>query len=692
MVLFSVHIVRSSRCGFQALDGSYRAPRYASATINDFRITMAFVTSSNDKISEKTPTRRRSSDLLIVGGVAVLVVMGLFARFGEVILDSQREPEVVDVVFAGNFASYVEDYESLFADLDLLPQNLFVFGGDAIWDGSAENESLYADAVSGAQDMAGAVMLVPGDRDRTASVFDSHERSGFTRLGDVIVIGLDTTVQTLGEESCGVDDAQLEMLRSAVAEPATHRIVVMHHAIWTANDYIETLRPNATQECAGDYWETSVVPIIENKVDLVISGDGGVVTTFGTEDRDGITYVLSGSPVHERVTGGSTEGGRIDMHFLRIRIDGNGVVIAPDKIGAPSLVDESVLREVPTYRVSVPEERLVDQYAASPMYPLDLNWALKIEPESVLESIARPIDGVLHAGSEELPIELTIRGNVGNHWEAYKKSWDVDFVATDDRQLKFVRPDDRAFVSQMFVQSVSEHMGVPTPQVSVARLIVNDHDFGIYLVYEDIDKIFLELNGYSSDTSPSKNRFRDHYDAYPATEAFANVVVGGDKGDKSEQQLVVASDLTSEHVNAAFDRDMFARWLAVSAFLGDRHQTTADNFRFFLDRATGRYLMITWDAYLSTVDPENPGTWDDPLIEAFLQDPENEALVRHYVGQLIDVAPELRGELEALVEEWGPVFRNDPAMTADAGAIDRSLQALLGRFDHNLAALEGFVK
>lgn len=580
---------------------------------------------------------------------------------------SETVSPTTNILFAGNFVPYLVDNEQFLKDLDLIPRDLFIYSGSTL-----EESSKRALEDSG---LATSSLWVPSH----ANAGNGVGRSSISIVNDVLVVSLDTSASSSEGYQCELATDQLEFLSGAVEDSTRHTVLVMDHDIWSIDASGTPRYP-----CWYAYWTETILPLISGEVDVVLSSRRGGSERFAIEEVGGILYVEAGMPDR-------AEGVPAALTFARLRFTNGQVAVMPTTFRAPGTVDESALASVPVFEVAVDEQILREVFEASPIYAHGINWPLMIETAEVIEEIKTPLPGTLLTESGPFEVELSVRGNVGNHWRSFKKSWSVDFSDGESRQLKFVLPDNRAYVSQMFVVEVSHHLGVLSPEIDVGRLVVNGHDFGVFLVYEDIDRIFLELNKYSADTRLAKNRFRDHFDVYPVTEALGNVVVGSGRGDKTEQQMVADADITPENINLIFDQDAFARWLAVSVFVGDTHQDVTDNFRFFLDRSTGLYVVIGWDASLGIVNPDEPLRWKKGLLTVFLANPENAELVRHYVGQLVADAPELRLELEDLIDEFSAVFENDPALPHAPGVADTVMQRLLSRFDTNLISLSGYV-
>lgn len=589
------------------------------------------------------------------------------------------------IIFGGHMYSFISNSESIFNKISLYEPDLFIFGGDNVSLPEEKHNSQLKNAIEDASNLNINTLLIKGnhDDDQESAIY-REKHYGVEDVGDIKNIYLDTNVESVHSDSCGFDDEQIKFLDDTLGrDTKKHTVLYMHHALWAYENYIgdEKVPTNIKYSCAGSFWKDQILPIIKGRVDAVVSSDGGVYAPFKELNKDDIKYVITGSPIHQRVNGGPDEGGPSNIELLRITTNDEELFISPITIVDETLTDESILEDIKTYSLTTNVDILKDLYKNSPLYGSEDTWQQQIEPTEVLDFVKQSF--VANLDGEE--VEINIRGNIGNHWEGYKKSWDINFPNSENRQVKLILPSDRGYINQMFVQQLSEWYGVPTPGITVSRLVVNDIDFGLYLEYEDFDKAFIELNGYNSNAIPSKNIFIDHFDTYYINSDVSSTT--GDKQDKSYQRNLSNIRFTSKNINNYFDQDNYARWLAIQIILGDKHQNTSDNFRYFIDKPTGKYIMVTWDAYINKVDvskPYNPTVY----TTAFLENTENLELVKSYVQEFVDNSASFNKQLQGLINTYTLIFINDPGAEVSRKQIGDAISGLEVTYLDNIPKLK----
>jgi len=604
--------------------------------------------------------------------VYLIAVASILAIFG-LVLNSRQQIvrteifvlETTDIIFGGHMYSYVDDSKNIFERLSVYRPDAFIYGGDSIWTtGSSYDEKLYK-SIDMARRYGIDTLALPGNHDKKHPIFSKYSSVRSQVVGDIELVVVDTNVVHENGESCGLSNEQITSLKDVLLnqKSTSHRVLVSHHALWADKEFIADVRPNHETRCGAGFWASEIAPLIEGNVDMVVSGDGGLFESFQQAEKNGVRYVLSGMPIHQDVSGNANDTTSSQMTFLHIRSSGRGLEFGNISFQSELYNDPSYDVET-TYRVNVDQAALEARYKASPLYTPGLDWTLLIEPEDVLASIKDPMSAeVAVDGGSKVDGTVNIRGNIGNHWQHYKKSWNID-LDDGSRQIKLVIPSDRLYSEQIIIQEISDALGSPTPKISLARLYINDIDFGTYLEFEDFDKAFLETRGFNSDAVPSKNIFRNHEGIHYVIEGPNTTT--GDKQDKSYQQNLSREFFTEDNINTYFDAGYFARWVALKNITGDRHQNLSDNFRYFIDKATGRYVMVTWDATFNRIERNYPP--DNFLADVFLQNVSNKQLVK---GVLEEFVSEENGrDFEETVRRNRDAFAKDPAMNTETSNLD----------------------
>jgi len=155
--------------------------------------------------------------------------------------------------------------------------------------------------------------------------------------------------------------------------------------------------------------------------------------------------------------------------------------------------------------------------------------------------------------------------------------------------------------------------GVPAPRTSYARVYVTvpgKHDrayFGLYSIVENVDKNFVADRGLGAGVAilkpSSPDVFADLGDDWSAYEQTYDPKTDLTKAQK--RRIIEFCRLVSKgsdeefasRLGAYVDLDAFARFLAVSVWVGDLDSilTTGQNYFLFLDPKDGRLRFIPWD-------------------------------------------------------------------------------------------------
>ena len=156
--------------------------------------------------------------------------------------------------------------------------------------------------------------------------------------------------------------------------------------------------------------------------------------------------------------------------------------------------------------------------------------------------------------------------------------------------------------------------GVPAPRTAYARVFVTvpgKHErkyFGLYSLVENVDKNFVADRGLGKGGAIFKpsmpDLFADLGDDWAAYEQSYDPKTDLDRRPRSvaSSSSAGSSRKASDEEFAArlgdfIDLDEFARFLAVTAWIGDLDSilTTGQNYYLFLDPKSGRFQFIPWD-------------------------------------------------------------------------------------------------
>lgn len=566
------------------------------------------------------------------------------------------------MLIAGHTYEHWDDREVIIRRLGLHNWDSVIFAGDAIGEQRFASQT---ELKSDFSTIADTVSFIHGEEDNVKSDYTVTVQD----YDSARVVLLDIPK----ENNCELSTGQIEAIKNAsdISDNKAY-IVVTYYPLWNKTT-IDNLKYNDQAQGCDWGWKDKILPLFNNKLDVAVSGDGGKYQQFNDTTIDNVRYVLTGAE-NARDENDQLTSKLITM--IRLNVDSTGRVRIDDyEMGNTRALDKEALNKVPTYTVDIDEDKLEEVYRASPFYDVHQAWNDQIlgpeEEKIVQQKIPAKVTDI--TGEQGRDATIAIRGASGTHWAFNKKSWDIEFTDRDSRQVKLIIPEDRGYINQAVAAGLSEIIGVPTPKISAARLVLNGIDFGIYLVIEDLDKPFVELRGFNSDAAPSKNTFPDHYGLYNIlTDIGYGEVTGKEGNDYSDQQNIAMTDfeLHPESVNAVFDTENLARWIAIQVFTGNRHQQNAANFRYFIDKATGRYIMVSWDVYIDIVNVDSLLPEAQPQ-RAFWTVEKNNKIMRKYISQLMNSEQQINAMIDRLDKSIMSLMLNDPGMTDPENKISK---------------------
>lgn len=134
---------------------------------------------------------------------------------------------------------------------------------------------------------------------------------------------------------------------------------------------------------------------------------------------------------------------------------------------------------VPVFTLSLSEKDLIELQSS---LPRTFGELLSEEAKDI------KVRGSLSDGVSAYNVRVRYRGLNLVHWEAKKKSWQIEFVDESPwvgvSVINFIVPDDRDWITAAFNAYRAEKLGIVTPRVSFANLRINSHLAGFYVLAE----------------------------------------------------------------------------------------------------------------------------------------------------------------------------------------------------------------
>lgn len=381
---------------------------------------------------------------------------------------------------------------------------------------------------------------------------------------------------------------------------------------------------------------------------------------FDVKKYQNLTIVKTSSQVH-------ADG---IFRIPRITIKDNEVSVASFTLGGNTITNSSKDIVLPEYSVEIDSTKLKKLYQSLETYDFNdykkSNWIKKLNDENY-KSIKIPAKLVYEGNRYDILISL--RGDLYNHWEGPKKSWDIEFTDPNNTfsghgKLKFIIPSDRRYMMPFLIQKISEDHGVLIPKATLGRLCINEYDFGVYTIYEDFDKRFVEINGYNPETSIVSGTFSDayHYE-YPFWTNVSNLRKNNKSIDMSQEKVLEINNKDFNEIKKYFEPDNYRSWIAVQMAIGDRHQTRLDNLRLFIDQSTGRFNFISWDPFVVFDLGKAPSYGFEDFQAMVLNDGSEKQKIFEILKKYIDKYPNYVKYWNELNNQYEALFVEDPYLT-----------------------------
>ena len=207
--------------------------------------------------------------------------------------------------------------------------------------------------------------------------------------------------------------------------------------------------------------------------------------------------------------------------------------------------------------------------------------------------------------------------------------------------------------------------GVPAPRCTLAHVIVNGEDLGVYANVEPIDENFLTRRGFSPDGALFEGTLSDFREGWTGT--FDPETESADVADLHRVvEAVDSSDL--DLLSDAVDLDAYLDFWAAEVLVGqwDGYSANTNNFFVYDDPSTGLIRLLPWGPDAAFDSDAASVRANAALAQAVLVAPGGEEAYLAHVTALLDdvwdgdaMAEEV-DRLADLADPWqGDEFRAD---------------------------------
>ncbi|TSC79479.1 MAG: Uncharacterized protein G01um101429_466 [Parcubacteria group bacterium Gr01-1014_29] len=231
--------------------------------------------------------------------------------------------------------------------------------------------------------------------------------------------------------------------------------------------------------------------------------------------------------------------------------------------------------------------------------------------------------------------KIRVRGVSPNHWTAVKKSWQVNLPEETPygarETMRFFIPEDKGWIFAAMNAMRAEELGLLSPQVSYARLGINNVDMGIYYLIEGWEESLLERNGRGLGPLFSNLNLdiRDVDLFRPDSLHIWENRFAAETPSASMDTLAYFLDLVASAPDEVFekelphiiDMDIYYRWLVITALSGNFHQGNVANQNWYLNPATDKLEPVLFDSALVSIDADTLSLKINRLVNRTMQIP-----------------------------------------------------------------------
>ena len=301
---------------------------------------------------------------------------------------------------------------------------------------------------------------------------------------------------------------------------------------------------------------------------------------------------------------------------------------APDNTGATDTADSGTDSGEPVKDPYASKETVGDQPAAESDWMFDPTFihtvAIEIDDTSWYNLLNLPYDytpaTVRIDGVEAPDVGMRLRGKIGSFRPITGKpkfKIDVNQYQSDRRffGLKSFSLNnavvDCSYEKEILGYEVLRQLGLPSPRITFANVTVNSVDYGLYLLLDSEDKVFVGKN-YTDDSGNLYDGKYD-YDYLAGTYSLIDFIAGMDDLFQLEEGTDVGladihaiTELAAANyggpdyeggLDPVLDWDRFHRTWAAEQWLGhnDGYALNQNNYRIYFDPSDGQADIISWD-------------------------------------------------------------------------------------------------
>ena len=181
-------------------------------------------------------------------------------------------------------------------------------------------------------------------------------------------------------------------------------------------------------------------------------------------------------------------------------------------------------------------------------------------------------------------------GSEAKQWtdDAKKARKNRRFATLKKLDLKWNRNYDNTYIREIYAAKMFRQSGVLAQNIGLSQVQFNEQNYGVFMLYEPVDKIFLER--YLPESALGGDLYKVGWTNSPANYVSGQVSYGVEDEEKGGR-------ITSSKLENVIDTDYFCKFLAASYFAGDPDdmRNNYNNHYIYFRKDNGKAIFIVYD-------------------------------------------------------------------------------------------------
>lgn len=235
--------------------------------------------------------------------------------------------------------------------------------------------------------------------------------------------------------------------------------------------------------------------------------------------------------------------------------------------------------------------------------------------------------GIFRAPGLASKAKIRIHGDLNSHWRSKRKSYDVKLTGENSykgmQNFSLIRAEDKYGQLEVWGQKLAEILELPHRRIFQKELVLNQKNYGRYLIYEKLVPDMLEHLGLSGAFILSQNNAWKT-SVYQKDSLIPNPFMNKELKDlkisinptlykirprQQSSQIIenVEQFLQNSESLENLDIDGLSSFLSIVVIFGSYHSVLNDNLRWLYRPWTGKFTPIYYDTIPKKIKLNFPG-------------------------------------------------------------------------------------